>query len=244
MKYGDISLNDGGGSWNLKSYMQRWNLIEDDNDWRQLLGDIKKMSIVKKYLDESTSMDVTDWRRFFINDKYSVLKYIEQNKFLRQDEEDDSSQTRIVLLSGHQAGEYNSREIQIQIFHKCINQSWVYKYDTCVLEYDIVNGEIIIGKKNDENYYLNIKYVWNKTGGEWFLFIGHRKRKFGADNIDPKCLIENGIEFVNGKIKFVDNIFTEDISKSMEDNIDAVKVNVTKFLSGLMNRTEIIKLIQ
>lgn len=223
LKYGDISNLDGGGSGNLGFYMERLNLIDSDDDWRQILTD--KIEIIKNYIDEVIPTDVPDWRQFFIEDKWAVWEYIGQRKILWYE---DDSLPRIILLSGHQASEGGSREIQIQLLHKIYEQTWVSKYDTCTLGFNILNGEIIVEQKEDKNFFLEIQYKWKKDGGEWFLYLGHRSKKIGTD--DFKCMKNRDRALNDDKIP----IYVWDVTKSMEDNIDAVKGEVGKFLLELL----------
>lgn len=47
LEYGDFSIDDDG----YGNGMERWNLIEDDNDWYNLLSkEDSKREIIKKYL--------------------------------------------------------------------------------------------------------------------------------------------------------------------------------------------------
>ncbi|NDW11924.1 DUF262 domain-containing protein [Bacteroides sp. 214] len=169
---GDYMQNDGGGSWNLNGYMERRNAnTNEKKNWENIL--LNKAELVKEYLTPQVINKVEPysdtWREPFIVEK-SVFDYMGQKKFLRTDE------GRIVLLHGHQAGVYNSRAIQIQLFHVKLPKSWVHTYDICVQEFDFVNSKIEFKESNNDIFlFIDVQYEWKNNGGEWYLYIGYRK---------------------------------------------------------------------
>lgn len=182
LEYGDFSIYDDG----YGNGMERWNLIEDDNDWYNLLSkEDDKREIIKKYLlNEEPNIVRGGWCDVLANPVYGCLEYMSQRKFLWKDAKEGHQ--RIILLHGHNfsSGNENSQELTIKILNSLIDGSWVYIYTTCVVEFNIENGEVKIGSKNDKNYYIDIVYNWNNQNSTWSLKLGHREKNIEKDLAD------------------------------------------------------------
>lgn len=177
LKYGDYSLYDGGGSWTFGEWMERWNLVDNDEDWFKLLSDDNKKEILNSYLYDvpiSQTKD-RDWTNFIID--YDGLGYMQKHKFLWEEF------PHVILLSSHQASKFSSRELAIQILYKKLAGSWVWDYQTCVIELNMDGDEIRVAEQGSKGYYLDIIYHWNKVQPSWSLRFGHRddKKQLGED---------------------------------------------------------------
>lgn len=145
MEYGDYSLPDGGGSASLAPWMERWNFIEDGDDWMSLFTAWKnqdtenKFNILKKYVNNEPT-DFTnkhDWISFLRNPKYECFGFMKQRKFLWWEGENGLC-PHVILLSGHQASEFSSRELAIQILDKLLKPAhWIWNYNTCVIDFKL-----------------------------------------------------------------------------------------------------------
>lgn len=126
----------------------------------------------------------------------------------------------IILLHGHNfsRGNDNSQELTIKILNSLIEGSWVYIYTTCVVEFNIENGEVKIGSKNDQNYYIDIVYNWNDQNSTWTLILGHRVKDIEKDLADKLNSETNeSWTFIEGK----DDrsiILNKDVIKESEDD--------------------------
>lgn len=182
LKYGDYSLSDGRGSNTFDDRMERWNLVDNDEDWFKLLSDNNKKEIIKSYLYDVpiSQTKERDWTNFIID--YDGLSYMQRHKFLWK-EPDTDILPHVILLSSHQASKFSSRELAIQILHKKLANSWVWDYQTCVLELDIDGNDIRVAEQGSKGYYLDIIYHWNKVQSSWSLRFGHRddKKLLGED---------------------------------------------------------------
>lgn len=171
LRVDDICVYDG---WSSIFGFNRWNILKNDERvWQKLL--IDKKQAIQTFLNQKQDREAiaipTDWREPFIREP-RVLSYMEKKMFLWQDE------TRYILLKGQQANHYNSREIQIQLFHIQLPLSWVYMYHTCVQEFEYIDNQIHFYQRNDnQKFFIDIQYIWKKDGGEWYIYLGHRTPK-------------------------------------------------------------------
>lgn len=192
LKYGDYSLDDRGGSDTLGEWMGRYNFVENDDDWLDLLSAkvkdenerIRLMEIrekvIKPYLySDNPGVNDREWTNFIID--YDGLGYMQRHKFLWKEYPGTDVQPHVILLSGHQASKFSSRELAIQILHKKLAGSWVLNYQTCVIELDIDGDAIRVAEQGNMGYYLEIIYHWNKVQAFWSLCLGHREKQLGEN---------------------------------------------------------------
>ena len=217
LEYGDFSIDDDG----YGNGMERWNLIEDDNDWYNLLSkEDSKREIIKKYLlNEEPDIVRGGWCDVLANPVYGCLEYMSQRKFLWQ--ESKEGHQHIILLHGHNfsRGNDNSQELTIKILNSLIEGSWVYIYTTCVVEFNIENGEVKIGSENDQNYYIDIVYNWNDQNSTWTLKLGHRVKDIEKDLADKLNSETNeSWTFIEGKDDSRSIILNKDVIKESEDD--------------------------
>lgn len=189
LEYGDYSLPDGGGSASLAPWMERWNFIEDGDDWMSLFTAWKnqdtenKFNILKKYVNNEPT-DFTnkhDWISFLRNPKYECFGFMKQRKFLWWEGENGLC-PHVILLSGHQASEFSSRELAIQILDKLLKPAhWIWNYNTCVIDFKLHGNFYVTIKPDDMKYYLDIVYYWSEEKPFWGLRLGHRTDELGID---------------------------------------------------------------
>lgn len=182
-KYGDYSLSDGGGSSTFDDWMERWNLVDNDEDWFKLLSDKNKKEIIKSYLYDVpiSQTKERDWTNFIID--YDGLSFMQRHKFLWEDFPNTDIPPHVILLSGHQASKFSSRELAIQILHEKLAGSWVRDYQTCVMDLNMDSDAMQVAERGSKGYYLDIIYHWNKGQPSWSLCFGHRddKKRLGED---------------------------------------------------------------
>lgn len=192
LKYGDYSLDDRGGSDTFGEWMGRYNFVENDDDWFDLLSAkvkdenerIRLMEIrekvIKPYLySDNPGVNDREWTNFII--KYDGFDYMQKRKFLWEEYPGTNIQPHIILLNNHQASKFSSRELAIQILHKKLAGSWVRNYQTCVIELDIDGDAIRVAEQGNKGYYLDIIYHWDKVQPFWALSLGHREKQLGED---------------------------------------------------------------
>lgn len=189
LEYGDYSLPDGGGSASLGPWMERWNFIEDGDDWMSLFTAWKnqdtenKFNILKNYVNNE-STDFTnkhDWISFLRNPKYECFGFMGQRKFLWWEGENGLC-PHVILLSGHQASEFSSRELAIQILDKLLKPAhWIWNYNTCVIDFKLHDNSYVTVKPDDKKFYLDIVYHWSEEKPFWGLRLGHRTDELGID---------------------------------------------------------------
>lgn len=184
LQYGDISVDDKGGSGNLGIWMRRYCVlgkVREDIYWNTFLTDpsMEAVRIIDDYITDKL-VDASGFQ--------SVLKllsanvgYMEQKYYLKY--EYPGEMPRIVLLREKQAASYLSRELPVQMLHRSIRDSWVWEYKTCVVNFVVRNNTVETIKEHDKGYYFDIVYDWNKNGGVWNCKFGHKE-----DNLPEKVI--------------------------------------------------------
>ena len=198
LKYGDISVYDGGGSTNLGGpWMARYNLLENDNDdsnWHSFMKKDESSQIVRSYLLEETEKQKNDPVLLALADG---LSYTHNFKYLWYDKEDSSVKERCILLSQSQAKPNLAREIPIQLLHSYIKGSWCYRHNFCVYDFNIVDGEISVNNdQHRKHYYLDIFYDYSEKGGFWNCRIGYRHKNLSQEILDGLKTSKLGLEWV------------------------------------------------
>jgi uncharacterized protein with ParB-like and HNH nuclease domain len=226
LRFCEMYVHDGGGSSNLGDYIARVQLVTGDSEyknWQEVLARYKDG--IKEYLNYASPICQkqvpNDWRRPFIIEP-SVMDYMKQYKFLWSDDD------RIVLLEEHQAGKNKSRELQIQLFHAKLSGSWVFQYDTCVYEFDFLNGKIVQGQKDDKNFYIDIQYIWKQNGGSWFLILAHRKNQVTKDSLKRYWDVSNMEETEDHKFRIP--LFTDQKECSIQENVEYALKEFNNFI--------------
>lgn len=175
LEYGDISIYDNGGSWNMeKVWMERRCMLRNDRDetyWNKFMNGNKaneNATIVANYLLGNTAAKVP-YR--LLNNIGSNLGYMTQKYYLWYEKHNE--RMRVVLLNAKQAAKSKARELCIQELHKQIAGSWVWEHNFCVVDFKpTANG--IIAPSAGDGYYIDIWYDWFRDGGKWHCRIGHR----------------------------------------------------------------------
>lgn len=178
LKYGDISIKDGGGSNNLSTgeWMQRWNLLINDRDahfWNNFFyqnSDIednsgqenktypKSVAIVRSLLDNNSSNEINEDLNHAL---IEAVDYMEQYKYLWYN---NGQKPHCILLKGHQASTSKACELPVYLLHKRINGSWISNHKCCVINFDVA----------DNGYFMCLSYHWHAEGGSWYCRIGHK----------------------------------------------------------------------
>ena len=175
--------------------------------------------------DEAPSIEYDDWVKWFIDDDFNL--FIGKYKFLFSDK---NTISRIILLNGTQAGEYNSWYMEIMMFQqlykkilKCDN-IWRYKYDTCVIPFVLNNGEFVHVKETDpferlSNYFIDIVFTWKEDGkSQWEMALGKRNNE-----VNEK---ENNFGFVKKDSKYWKTIYENDLNINLKENIQRLISNL------------------
>ncbi|MBR3579134.1 MAG: DUF262 domain-containing protein [Bacteroidales bacterium] len=225
LKYGNFYCDDGGGSSNLGPWLHRYTLINDDQTWYDALKE--KTEIITQYLEgkvPNRSRDCLYDR--IVKGNSNIIDYMKDNHFLK-----DDKGSRIVLLEKTQASENLSRELMVQWLHKTHPSSWVYDYQTLVIDFkiDLTTGQILNRySHSDSCYYLDLIYEWKNSKSEWNVVIGHRKSAILATPI----FIKNPSDWscVDGKCKY-NSTFPDDWSNSIQERID----DIIKDVNDLFN---------
>lgn len=229
LKYGDYRIDEGGGSHHLTwpEKLSRYNWITNDDYWRIALNDKDFVeNNLKPFLaDEAPSIEYDDWVKWFIDDDFNL--FIGKYKFLFSDK---NTISRIILLNGSQAGEYNSWYMEIMMFQqlykkilKCDN-IWRYKYDTCVIPFVLNNGEFVHVKETDpfewlSNYFIDIVFTWKEDGkSQWGMALGKRNNE-----VNEK---ENDCGFVKKDSKYWKTIYENDLNINLKENIQRLISNL------------------
>lgn len=232
LSIGDYTQHDGGGSWNLNGYMERWSADTNKREnWENILS--IKSKVIKEYLNSDFIGNVESysntWKEPFITEK-SVFEYMGQKKFLW------TNAGRIVLLHSHQAGIYNSRALQTHLFHIKLSKSRIYTYDTCVQDFDLVNNKIELKDNyNESNLFIDIQYLWKETGGEWYLCIGYRddEGKEKLENVLRRWNItsESWISTDERKMKMEHPFFIDKSEFSIMKNVEEAFDHFSKLIT-------------
>ncbi len=229
LKYGDYRIDEGGGSHHLTrpEKLSRYNWITNDDYWRIVLNDKDFVeNNLKPFLaEEAPSIEYDDWVKWFIDDDFNL--FIGKYKFLFSDK---NTISRIILLNGSQAGEYNSWYMEIMMFQqlykkilKCDN-IWRYKYDTCVIPFVLNNGEFVHVKETDpferlSNYFIDIVFTWKEDGrSQWEMALGKRNNE-----VNEK---ENNCGFVKKDSKYWKTIYENDLNINLKENIQRLISNL------------------
>lgn len=229
LKYGDYRIDEGGGSHHLTrpEKLSRYNWITNDDYWRIALNDKDFVeNNLKPFLaDEAPSIEYDDWVKWFIDDDFNL--FIGKYKFLFSDK---NTISRVILLNGSQAGEYNSWYMEIMMFQqlykkilKCDN-IWRYKYDTCVIPFVLNNGEFVHVKETDpferlSNYFIDIVFTWKEDGkSQWEMALGKRNNE-----VNEK---ENNYGFVKKDSKYWKTIYENDLNINLKENIQRLISNL------------------
>ena len=229
LKYGDYRIDEGGGSHHLTrpEKLSRYNWITNDDYWRIALNDKDFVeNNLKPFLaEEAPSIEYDDWVKWFIDDDFNL--FIGKYKFLFSDK---NTISRIILLNGSQAGEYNSWYMEIMMFQqlykkilKCDN-IWRYKYDTCVIPFVLNNGEFVHVKETDpfeqlSNYFIDIVFTWKEDGkSQWEMALGKRNNE-----VNEK---ENNCGFVKKDSKYWKTIYENDLNINLKENIQRLISNL------------------
>lgn len=229
LKYGNYSIYEEGGSHHLTKpdWLPRYNWITNDDGWRIALNDKGFVeNNLKPFLaGKAPSIEYDDWVKWFIDDDFNL--FIGKYKFLFSDK---NTISRIILLNGSQAGEYNSWYMEIMMFQqlykkilKCDN-IWRYKYDTCVIPFVLNNGEFVHVKETDpferlSNYFIDIVFTWKEDGkSQWEMALGKRNNE-----VNEK---ENYCGFVKKDSKYWKTIYENDLNINLKENIQRLISNL------------------
>ncbi len=185
LKHGDFSWQEEGGSASLGTWMERWNLIPNEEHWYSLLSNnsLSGFSVLKNYLyDKDTSaVHLEEGINILANPQYECLEYMSQYRYLWRE---TKPLPHIILLKKLQASKYNSRELPVHMLHKRIENSWVWEHNTCVVEFHFENGALLVGKKDDKNLFFDIVYEHNEGIPFWNLYVGSRRGKLNISMVD------------------------------------------------------------
>lgn len=183
LEYGDISVSQGHGSSNLGRWMQRFDLLYDDDSWYSFFETDTAVNILDAYLKDLPSTNKNDICSYWA----LGLNYMSQKKFLWL--ENPGIKSRCVLLNAHQASEDKVREFPIACLHYDIKNSWIWDRNFCVVTID-KNGqdvEVIDAQQHTEernkHYYLDFWYDYNEKGGRWYCQFGHKKHSLSDEII-------------------------------------------------------------
>lgn len=229
LKYGNYSIYEEGGSHHLTKpdWLPRYNWITNDDDWRIALNDKGFVeNNLKPFLaGKAPSIEYDDWIKWFIDDDFNL--FIGKYKFLFSD---NNSISRIILLNGSQAGEYNSWYMEImmfqQLYEKIIKRDclWRYKYDTCVIPFVLNDGEFVHVTETEpfeqrSNYFIDIVFTWKKDGkSKWEMALGKRNTE-GNEK-------DNNWGFVKKDSKFWKTIYENDLNINLKENIQRLISNL------------------
>lgn len=242
LEYGDYSLSDGGGSGSLGPWMERCNFIEDNDDWLSLFTAWKeedtrsKFDILKKYVNKEPTdpLDTHDWLSSLCNPKYACFDYMWQRKFLWRE---SVPFPHVILLSGHQASEFSSRELAIHILNKLLqSKSWVWNYNTCVIDFKIQDNNLIPVKPEDNQFYLDIVYHWSEGNPYWSLRLGHRVNKLGIELLS-KLKSSTKYDWINSEEDNTNRKFiVEHFYDNKEDTDESAAQKVTSQIYGILEQ--------
>lgn len=222
LRLGDISIAEG---LSTKFNLNRWSLLKnEESNWRRLFNE--KKEIIIRYLNTQNVELIeipTDWREPFIRDT-GALGYMNKKMYLWE------SEHRYILVQNTQASEYNTREVQIHLFHKMLPLSWVFKYDVCVQEFLFKDDQLVFTNWNNNNrFFIDIQFQTAITGGFWFLYLGYRPESDKGNENKMKefeCIINSffGDEkwdlVEENKFKLIRPFYKDDAELSIIQNVE------------------------
>jgi len=239
LQYGDISVNDNGGSTNHGPWMERWNLLckdKDQTNWNTFFNKKqdnnreyeypKAVSIIRNYLDNKTELKENKPTYLALGD---CIEYMEQKKYLWKEE--NNMKSRCIILKSHQASTDKSCELPVYILHKHIEGSWIWSYNYCVINFDVQDHKIIKNIERNKGYFIDFWYDWHEQGGSWFCRIGHKEHALSQDFAKFILSSDNHIGNVKWKedtneylkVQVDQPIFQEKVSDDLLDSERSVK---------------------
>ena len=218
MAHGDIAIHDGGGSWNLGPYLERYCLLfcdDDESYWNRFMhdGDVQKhVEMVGKYLKDATA----DPHPYKLPDHEAIycemaksLDYMSKRLFLWREE--DNERIRVILLKSVQASTSNSRELCVQYLHDKISGSTMNDYRSCLVELD-------------GSYYLEFIYEWEELGGAWKCRLGHKDNALSDNQVAGFIERHSEYEWDRSEgILFTAELYRESIDEGYFDGADKMK---------------------
>ena len=219
LKYGDFCCDDRGGSDHLDGkWRHRYVLIQDGNTWYQALTTEALQKIICQYLEKRMPVrQIGNIYDLLTNGTEDVIDYMSSLRYLKADK-------YMVLLEKIQARADLARELMVQWLHKTSQPSWVYDYQTYVVDFKYDNSSGSFDKKGSSgsDYYLDLKY----SNCSWKVVVGHRKN--GMSNIPPFIKDAARWDLDNGKCVLKDRI-SDDWSRPIKDRLQIV-INETNDL--------------
>lgn len=178
LEYGNISVDDGGGSNNIgPNWMRRLCLLASDSDdsyWDSFMNgkdSDRNAGIVWAYLlnNQSNTVDNT-----ILKELGNSLEYMKQKYYLLSS--GGNQRMRVILLEQKQASKTKARELCVQYLHMQIKDSWIWEHNFCVINFvPTMNGLDSSVEDKTIGYYIDLWYDWTETGGRWYCRIGHRE---------------------------------------------------------------------
>lgn len=208
LKYGDISVSDGGGSSNIgPNWMERWCLLGSNSDetyWDSFMNgenSAENASIVASYLLNNQSNMIVDPITEVLREN---LGYMKQKYYLWSD---NNQRIRFILLEQKQASKTKARELCIQYLHRQITDSWVWDHNYCVSNF-VPTPQGLITDVQDKNtgYYIDLWYDWFPDGGKWYCRIGHKEHDLSDDVITSIQAKSHDMQKINCNWSIEDSI--------------------------------------
>lgn len=170
LAYGDFGFQAGTGNG-----MPRYYLLKYDSEWREGINNFASIrDILKKFLDGETPSYSGALYKVFVDEQCSpksVLGYMEYLEYLK----DDATPPHFILPKKYQISGDIYRELMVQWVHQNYAESWVYRHDTVVLPFEIIDGKVqFLDPDNDTKCFLDLYYDWNSGIPNWSFKFSSR----------------------------------------------------------------------